>query len=53
MESPFSNTQKIRRAADWWQVMEIIYGSETEADEERPPEEAQEEDPAPVDNPRP
>ena len=31
-----------RRAADWWQVMEGIYGSETEADEERPPEEGEE-----------
>ena len=30
-----------RRAADWWQVMEGIYGK-TEADEERPPEEGEE-----------
>jgi hypothetical protein len=43
----------INRAADWLLVMEGIYGSETEADEERPTEEAQEEDSPPVDNPRP
>ena len=44
---------KIRRAADWLLVMEGIYGSETEANEERPTEEAQEEDSSPVNNPRP
>ena len=30
----------INRAADWLLVMEGIYGSETETDEERPPEES-------------
>mgnify|MGYP006921487919 CR=1 FL=1 len=42
----FYRMNSIRRAADWWQVMEGIYGK-AEADEERPPEEKEGQDEPP------